>query len=164
MHQVTGQHLLLSRCYKRGDRSQRNQRKAELAQPPVWLMPSQHSRPHVLCQVLYPGTEALSSQVHMGYSQTLTLPQHTTNTSINLISRIAWITSDLNAPNSKSRWNGREKDHWPEKQKTKRKNTHSMTEFLDNSIKYYMPVLWVIQLRQGSEEYLWLKYLYQYKF
>ena len=39
-----------------------------------------------------------------------------------------------------------------------------MTEFLDNSIKYYMPVLWVIQLRQGSEEYLWLKYLYQYKF
>lgn len=42
--------------------------------------------------------------------------------------------------------------------KTKQKNTlHSITEFLDN-IKYYMPDLWAIQLRQGSEEHLWLKY------
>lgn len=30
------------------------------------------------------------------------------------------------------------------RKQTKRKNTHSITGFLDNSIKYYMPVLWVI--------------------
>lgn len=81
-----GQQRPPGRCSWPGEGSWR---KAELTQPLPGMWSQHRGGPRGrTCHILCPRTEALSSsQVQMGYPQTLTSCEHTTNTSINPKSR-----------------------------------------------------------------------------